>query len=71
MLFIYIKYDLIGIFNNSWHPAKILVIFLTLEVSQIEISDNEYNELHLENIKLILVTLEVFHIDISGNEDKE
>ena len=42
-------------------------MLVTLEVSHLDISGNEINDLHSAKIQLISMTLEVFQFDISGN----
>ena len=44
---------------------------LTKEVSHIDISGKDSNNLHPLKTPLILMTLEVSHLDISGNDIKE
>ena len=61
------------VLHRHWqnHPKNIPFILVTLEVSQFDISGNDFNELHPSNIPLISVTFEVFQFDISGIEIRE
>ena len=43
-------------------------MLLALFVFHLDISGNEFNDLHQQNISFMLLTLLVFHLDISGND---
>ena len=44
---------------------------MTFDVSHLDISGNNINELQLLNILPILVTFDVSHLEISGNDINE
>ena len=44
---------------------------MILEVSNLDISGNDFKEVHCLNIDFIFLTLEIFHQEILGKDIKE